>query len=147
MISEFLASLFLAYLPTPLVCFASLRPSLSSFHRFRLLSLTQPFNQFISSGTDDSGGCLRAMISWIRLATDRQASSDMFVHYVSVFRRMGNCLKSPGGANDDISLLRDSNTNNSNSVEQLQQPPAYIQVHICPTSWQQRPKKDSVTLC
>ena len=43
---------------------------------------------------------------------------------------MGNCLKSPGGANDDISLLRDSNTNNSNSVEQLQQPPTYVQVHI-----------------
>ena len=44
---------------------------------------------------------------------------------------MGNCLKSPGGANDDISLLRDSNTNNS--VEQLQQPPTYIQVLICST--------------
>ena len=46
----------------------------------------------------------------------------------SDYRRMGNCLKSPGGANDDISLLRDSNTNNSNSVEQLEQPPSYIQV-------------------
>jgi len=53
---------------------------------------------------------LTAMISWIR--------------------RMGNCLKSPGGANDDISLLRDSNTNNS--VEQLQQPPTYIQESPAP---------------
>lgn len=41
-------------------------------------------------------------------------------------RRMGNCLKSPTA--DDISLLRDSNSNNSNSVEQLEQPPPYVQV-------------------
>ena len=82
MISEFLASLFLASLPTPLVCFASLRPSLSSFHRFRLLSLTQPFNQFISSGTDDSGGCLRAMISWIRLAPDRHPLICLFIVFL-----------------------------------------------------------------
>ena len=39
-------------------------------------------------------------------------------------RRMGNCLKSPTA--DDISLLRDSTT--SNSVEQLEQPPPYVQV-------------------
>jgi len=38
-------------------------------------------------------------------------------------RRMGNCLKSPTA--DDISLLRDSTT--SNSVEQLEQPPPYVQ--------------------
>ena len=43
---------------------------------------------------------------------------------LSWFRRMGNCLKSPG-TNDDISLLRDSG-NNSSSVEALEQPPAYI---------------------
>ena len=43
---------------------------------------------------------------------------------LSWFRRMGNCLKSPG-TNDDISLLRDS-ANNSSSVEQLEAPPAYI---------------------
>jgi len=34
-------------------------------------------------------------------------------------------LKSPTA--DDISLLRDSNSNNSNSVEQLEQPPPYVQ--------------------
>ena len=39
---------------------------------------------------------------------------------------MGNCLKSPG-TTDDISLLRDSGTGNSASVEQLEQPPPYIQ--------------------
>jgi len=38
---------------------------------------------------------------------------------------MGNCLKSPTA--DDISLLRDTNTNTSNSVEQLEQPPPYVQ--------------------
>ena len=43
---------------------------------------------------------------------------------LSWFRRMGNCLKSPG-TSDDISLLRDSG-NNSSSVEQLEAPPAYI---------------------
>jgi len=47
---------------------------------------------------------------------------------LSWFRRMGNCLKSPG-ATDDISLLRDSG-NNSSSVEQLEQPPAYVQESI-----------------
>jgi len=40
-------------------------------------------------------------------------------------RRMGNCLKSPTA--DDISLLRDTNTNTSSSVEQLEQPPPYVQ--------------------
>eukprot|EP00092_Neocalanus_flemingeri_P029832 GFUD01032388.1.p1 GENE.GFUD01032388.1~~GFUD01032388.1.p1 ORF type:complete len:155 (+),score=38.87 GFUD01032388.1:512-976(+) len=40
-------------------------------------------------------------------------------------RRMGNCLRSPTA--DDISLLRDTNTNTSSSVEQLEQPPPYIQ--------------------
>jgi len=50
--------------------------------------------------------CLTAMFGWIR--------------------RMGNCLKSPG-TSDDVSLLRDSNTISSNSVEQLEQPPSYIQ--------------------
>ena len=39
---------------------------------------------------------------------------------------MGNCLKSTTA--DDISLLTDSNTNNSASVEQLEQPPPYVQV-------------------
>ena len=51
--------------------------------------------------------CLEAMLSWLR--------------------RMGNCLKTPGTA-DDISLLRDSNATNSNSVEQLEQQPPYVQV-------------------
>jgi len=37
-------------------------------------------------------------------------------------------LKSPTA--DDISLLRDTNTNTSNSVEQLEQPPPYVQVKI-----------------
>ena len=41
---------------------------------------------------------------------------------------MGNCLKSTTA--DDISLLTDSNTNNSNSVEQLEQPPPYVQVLV-----------------
>ena len=43
-------------------------------------------------------------------------------------RKMGNCLKSTTA--DDISLLTDSNTNNSNSVEQLEQPPPYVQVTL-----------------
>jgi len=38
-------------------------------------------------------------------------------------RKMGNCLKSTTA--DDISLLTDSNTTNSNSVEQLEQPALY----------------------
>lgn len=53
-------------------------------------------------------GCLSAMFSW--------------------FRKMGNCLKTPG-TTDDISLLRDGG-NNSSSVEQLEQPPAYVQENI-----------------
>jgi len=53
--------------------------------------------------------CLEAMLSWLR--------------------RMGNCLKTPGTA-DDISLLRDSNATNSNSVEQLEQQPPYVQESV-----------------
>ena len=69
-------------------------------------SLTKVYSLQYLSILCPPSSCCSAMLAWMR--------------------KMGNCLKSTTA--DDISLLTDSNTNNSNSIEQLEQPPPYVQV-------------------